>query len=83
MACDGSIESNVMEGGSAMMIRVMYCDGLTEMVRPPVLQHLIQTGKIMRFRRTEGWTEIGTDAIRTDRRDPFYGKERRHRAIIH
>jgi hypothetical protein len=68
---------------AAMMIRVMYYDGLTEMVRPPVLQHLIQTGKIMRFRRTEGWTEIGTDAIRTDRRDPYYGRERRHRAIIH
>ena len=66
-----------------MMIRVMYFDGLTEMVRPPVLQHLIKTGKIMRFRRAEGWTEIGTDMIRTDRRDPFNGKDRRHQAIIH
>lgn len=66
-----------------MMIRVMYYDGLTEMVRPPVLQHLIQTKKIMRFRRTEGWTEIGTDPVRVDIQNSYSGQERRHRAIAH
>jgi len=66
-----------------MMIRVMYFDGLTEMVRPPVLQHLIETGKIMRFRRAEGWTEIGTDPVRFDFRNPYFGQERRHRAFAH
>ncbi len=66
-----------------MMIRVMYFDGLTEMVRPPVLQHLIETGKIMRFRRTEGWTEIGTDPVRVDIWNVYSGRERRHREIVH
>ena len=66
-----------------MMIRVMYHDGLTEMVRPPVLQHLIETGKIYRFRRTDGWAEVGTDAIRVDRRESFPGKERRQLATLH
>ena len=66
-----------------MMIRVMYYDGLTEMVRPPVLQHLIEKGKILRFRRSEGWTEIGTDPVRVDRHAQYRGRERRHSAIMY
>jgi hypothetical protein len=60
----------------------MYYDGLTEMVRPPVLQHLIEKGKILRFRRSEGWTEIGTDPVRIERHIPYRGRERRHRAMM-
>lgn len=66
-----------------MMIRVMYQDGVTEMVRPPVLQRLIESGKILRFRRIDGWAEIGTDPIRAQRRIPFSGRDRRSRAIAH
>ena len=66
-----------------MMIRVMYYDGLTEMVRPPVLQHLIEKGKILRFRRSEGWTEIGTDPVRVDRNAQYRGRDRLHPAIIY
>ena len=65
-----------------MMIRVMYFDGLTEMVRPPVLQHLIENGKILRFHRRDGWTELGTDPVRMDRHAAYRGRERRHRSII-
>ena len=64
-----------------MMIRVMYSDGLTEMVRPPVLQHLIEKGKIHRFHRSDGWTEVGTDPVRVDRHIEYRGRERRHRAM--
>jgi len=66
-----------------MLIRVMYPDGMTEMVRPPVLQHLIATGKITKFRRESGWAVVGTDAVRADRRNPYYGEERRGRILIH
>ncbi len=65
-----------------MMIRVMYFDGLTEMVRPPVLQHLIEKGKILRFHRREGWTEIGTDPVRVDQHVIYRGQDRRHRAML-
>lgn len=68
---------------AAMMIRVMYHDGLTEMVRPPVLQHLIETGKIYRFRRNDGWAEIGNDPIRMTDRESFRGRERRQRELHH
>ena len=64
-----------------MMVRVMYYDGLTEMVRPPVLQHLIETRKIHKFRRSDGWAVLGIDALRNKGRQNFYGDERRERSV--
>ncbi len=66
-----------------MMVRVMYHDGMTEMVRPPVLQHLIETGKIHKFRRSDGWAILGVDPIRVLRQPGFQGEDRRERAVTH
>ncbi|TYO99289.1 hypothetical protein EDC39_103133 [Geothermobacter ehrlichii] len=41
-----------------MMIRVRYPDGETRMVRPPLLDHLIRTRKIVEFQREDGWASI-------------------------
>lgn len=66
-----------------MMIRVMYHDGKTEMVRRPLLRHLIATGKIQKFRRNDGWVTIGLDRIREGKRQPYSGDERRGSAAKH
>lgn len=66
-----------------MMVRVMYHDGMTEMVRPPVLQHLIETDKIHKFRRSDGWAVLGVDPLRVDLQHGFQGKDRRGRLILH
>ena len=66
-----------------MMVRVMYHDGMTEMVRPPVLQHLIETGKIHKFRRSDGWAILGVDPIRAPMQPGFRGEERRERTVTH
>lgn len=60
-----------------MMIRVMYHDGKTEMVRQPLLRHLIATGKIQKFRRNDGWVTLGVDSIREKKRQPYSGEDRR------
>ncbi len=65
-----------------MMVRVVYHDGMTEMVRPPVLQHLIETGKIHKFRRSDGWAILGVDPVRAERQHGFRGNERRQAVTV-
>lgn len=64
-----------------MMIRVRYPDGETRMVRPPLLDHLIQTRKIVEFKRQEGWVRVGVDPVRTRRID-YHGPERRQATLL-
>lgn len=66
-----------------MMVRVMYHDGMTEMVRPPVLQHLIETRKIHKFKRADGWAVLGVDPIRLASKNGFRGEERRIGVVTH
>ena len=66
-----------------MMVRVMYHDGMTDMVRPPVLQYLIETGRIHKFRRSEGWATLGVDAVRVGLKHGFRGAERRRPTATH
>jgi len=60
-----------------MMIRVMYPDGKTEMVRPPLLNLLIKRERIQQFRRANGWSVIGQDPIRLNQSSDYPGPERR------
>ena len=64
-----------------MMVRVMYYDGMTEMVRQPVLQHLIETRKIHKFRRVDGWAVLGVDSLRDKKPHDFQGDERREGTV--
>lgn len=66
-----------------MMVRVMYHDGMTEMVRTPVLQHLIETAKIYKFRRSDGWAVLGVDPIRSGVLYGYQGQERRRPNATH
>ncbi|PLX97853.1 MAG: hypothetical protein C0623_14365 [Desulfuromonas sp.] len=66
-----------------MMVRVMYHDGMTEMVRAPVLQHLIETGRIHKFRRSGGWVILGVDPVRIGMQGRFRGADRRRPEVVH
>ena len=62
-----------------MMIRVMYPDGKTEMVRPPLLKLLIERERISKFRRDSGWSVLGQDPLRHEQWENYLGPERRSR----
>lgn len=60
-----------------MMIRVMYSDGNFDIVKPGLLDRLIEQESITGFKRSAGWIVIGRDPIRTNRKSSYSGPERR------
>ncbi|RMF48430.1 MAG: hypothetical protein D6751_00265 [Deltaproteobacteria bacterium] len=61
-----------------MMIPVVYPDGRHDMVKPGMLDRLIDEKKIVRFRRASGWVNIEVDPIRQHGRQMYSIPERRH-----
>lgn len=62
------------------LIDIVYLDGMAGKVTNDILDVLIATGKILRFRRAGGWVDIADDsmALRDYRRAIDYrGQERR------
>ncbi|UFS71399.1 hypothetical protein LPW11_04190 [Geomonas sp. RF6] len=59
-----------------MLIRVVYCDGETGLVRASEIEKLIKTDEISAFCRSDGWVRIGTDPIR-EGQEPYEGLGRR------
>ena len=47
-----------------MSIKVMYANGKTGIVESFQLDDLIASGKITKFRRSDGWVVVGKDPIR-------------------
>ncbi|UPU34700.1 hypothetical protein M1B72_14745 [Geomonas paludis] len=60
-----------------MLIQVSYDDNKYDYVKDFMLEQLIQSGAIASFRRRSGWVRIGVDPVRTPRREPYFGVERR------
>ncbi|MBJ6723402.1 GSU3473 family protein [Geomesophilobacter sediminis] len=62
-----------------MLIQVLYPDERYDYVKEFMLDELIESQKITRFKRRSGWVTLGVDPIRKPRRkDPsFAGPERR------
>ena len=58
-------------------INVVYDDGQIDQVRPELLDSLIAEYRIDQFERTDGWAEIGIDAIRGMGGPSYDGRERR------
>lgn len=52
-----------------MLIQVHYPDNHFDYVKEKLLQKLIETRKILRFRRTSGWVTIGVDPLRQFQRN--------------
>jgi hypothetical protein len=53
-----------------MLIQVVYPDNHHDFVKPSMLDSLIETSKIAKFKRSSGWVTIGSDPVRKARRDP-------------
>ncbi len=60
-----------------MMLRVMYHDNTFDMVKAAHLEDLIVSGKILKFKRSDGWVVIGRDPLRGSGTRPYNGPERR------
>ena len=61
-----------------MLIRVMYDDDQFDMVKPQMLDTLLETNRVTSFKRDEGWAVIGRDTVRSNLRSQGYqGLERR------
>lgn len=58
-------------------VAVVYQDGMMDMVRPKVLQNLIENDDIVKFQRSDGWVYPGIDPIRRMRNATYSGPERR------
>ncbi|SNB44731.1 GSU3473 family protein [Geobacter sp. DSM 9736] len=59
-----------------MMIRVLYKDNTSGMVKDYLLDDLINSGKIVAFFRSSGWVAVGRDPVRKAT-ETFDGAERR------
>jgi len=60
-----------------MLIRVMYSDGRFDMVKPRLLDTLLDQQAVTSFKRTTGWAVVGRDAIRSSNLESYQGTERR------
>ncbi len=62
-----------------MLIRVMYLNGKFDMVRPHLLDALLQQGKVSGFMRSDGWASIGIAPLRQRKHvNTYNGPERRN-----
>jgi hypothetical protein len=60
-----------------MMIQIVYQDGRHDMVKPVLLERLIEERGISQFRRTEGWVNVAVDPVRKRGRRMYSIPERR------
>ena len=58
------------------LIKVIYIDNSAGVVNSSTLEQLIVTGKLVAFRRSEGWAKIGRDPLRGNG-GRYEGPERR------
>lgn len=61
-----------------MLIQVNYADDRYDYVKDFMLEPLIKSGAVAKFRRSSGWVRVGLDPIRKSRSDGAYpGADRR------
>lgn len=61
-----------------MLIQVVYANERYDYVKDFMLDSLIESRKVARFRRSSGWVTVGVDPVRRGKRNAFYaGAERR------
>lgn len=62
-----------------MLIRVMYPNGKFDMVKPQILDRLLESAKVSGFMRSDGWANVGEDSLRVNKpANPYNGPERRN-----
>ena len=61
-----------------MLVRVMYSDGRLGMIKPQLLDRMVDRKLVSGILRSEGWAVVGRDKIRGHRRSQIYeGVDRR------
>lgn len=60
-----------------MLIRVMYNDGRFDMVKPQLLDNLLNKQQVTSFKRAAGWVVVGRDMVRSGHSRQYRGPERR------
>ena len=60
-----------------MLIRVMYDDGTYDMLKPKMLDLLLEKEKLTSFKRSDSWAVVGRDALRSSSSQGHKGLERR------
>jgi len=60
-----------------MLIRVKYVDERFDMVRPEILDRLLEAGKVREFQRSDGWVMPGIGNLRRKNRNGYSGPDRR------
>jgi hypothetical protein len=61
-----------------MLIRVIYADGRYDMVKPDMLDALLEEKWLAGFKRRDGWVTVGRDPIRKSKSSQGHsGPERR------
>jgi hypothetical protein len=65
-----------------MLIPVVFADGRQDMVKPYLLDRLIEENRIASFRRSSGWVVIGRDSMRANRREVYCIPDRRESAYV-
>jgi len=65
---------------AVMIIPVKYSDGTVDRVQSMLLDTLILSGAITRFKRTGGWVVIGDDPIRKHGKKSEISHERREKS---
>lgn len=60
-----------------MKIPVIYADRKSGVVRAEELQDLLETLKIVSFKRSGGWVKVGIDPVRGEGGRKYRGPERR------
>jgi len=67
-----------------MLIHVMYPGNNYDYVKEFILDDLIKTGEIVKFRRSSGWVSLGSAHLRAESRQSLYnGVEKRARHEEH
>lgn len=62
-----------------MLIRVKYTDNRFDMIRPEILNQLLEKGSVESFLRCDGWVMPGSGALRNANKSGYSGPERRMR----
>jgi hypothetical protein len=67
-----------MRGGGNLLIHIIRTGNNFDYVKDFMLDNLIESKKVVKFKRSTGWVTIGVDPIRTSMRDSvFNGTDRR------
>jgi hypothetical protein len=70
------------KGDFIMMIKVIYEDDKHDMLKDFMLGKYIESGRIRKFKRSDGWVTVGVDSIR-GKGGTYKGTERRGPVPLH